>query len=70
MYIIIATLSMIVFILGTEKFGIVGLLPEMIAQLKITHQQASNLVSIYSLGVMLAGPITILLLKNIRRKLV
>jgi DHA1 family inner membrane transport protein len=60
---------MIVFILGTEKFGMVGLLPEMISQLKITPQQASNLVSIYSLGVMFTGPITILLLKNIRRKL-
>jgi DHA1 family inner membrane transport protein len=69
MYIVIATLSMIVFILGTEKFGMVGLLPEMIKQLGITTQQAYSLVSIYSLGVMFAGPVTILLLKHIKRKL-
>jgi DHA1 family inner membrane transport protein len=68
MYITIATLTLIIFILGTEKFGMVGLLPSMIEQLHITPQQASYLISSYSIGVVTLGPITIMLLKKINRK--
>lgn len=61
-------LTLAVFGIGTTEFAIMGLLPEIAADLRVSIPKASLLVSGYALGVAVGGPILAILTNGMQRK--
>lgn len=57
------------FAIGTEKFTIVGLIPNIADYFQISLGQASQLVTYYVFGITISGPIFAILLRNVNKKI-
>lgn len=65
---VVPVLAVSIFALGTSEFMIVGLLPEMAADLDVSIPQAGYLISVFALGMIVGAPLmTVLTLRLPRR---
>lgn len=64
----IAALSLGSFVIGTGEFGIMGLLPEVAADLGVTIPHAGLLITGYALGVVFGAPLLAVLTSRMERR--
>lgn len=64
----LAALTLATFGIGTGEYVIMGLLPELAAELHVSIPRAGFLVSAYALGVVVGGPVMAILTANAPRK--
>lgn len=67
-WLLIATLSMLTFVLGTSEFVIVGILSEIADGLNITIAKAGTLVSAFAIAFAIGTPITMSLTGHLERR--
>ena len=65
---ILITLAVGTFALGTGEFAIMGLLPDIATGLRISVPRAGHLISAYALGVVLGAPLIALLAAKLSRR--
>lgn len=64
----LAALTLATFGIGTGEYVIMGLLPELAAELRVSIPKAGFLVSAYAMGVVIGGPVMAVLTANAPRK--
>ncbi len=65
---ILTALTLGGFAIGTSEFAIMGLMPNMVADLGVSEPQVGHLISAYALGVVIGAPLLAMLGSNLRRK--
>lgn len=64
----LVTMLMATFVFYTDDYVIAGILPELAADLGVSHGQAGQLVTVFSLTVAFAAPIAAVALANVQRR--
>jgi len=61
-------LTLAAFAIGTAEFVIAGILPQVAGSLRVTEGQAGNLITVYALTIVVAGPVLTLWLARFEKR--